>query len=299
MPIKYRRQQGMVLPFTLIILAILLIMASLMMQRSDGLLNQVHAERQLWQARLNIHSAEQRVQFAMLVGVQEPGGYRLGDTFVPIDGTPLLLSNQVTVRVQDQAGLLSLFYIRKDLLRTLLAYYYPLPEAEQLLNDIIAWQNIYADPPMGRAAPMRSLDELMRLPGVTPGQFNGNEETPGLSDYLVLSGSSWINYGAIPLPLMQILHGLSQQELSAFGRARESGQWRTAQQWLFEHGLGGAGNELTPSSRYIINYEYNGLRARGDYQIRAQAGTPARRRAWMFPHVPRAYRISNENNEFN
>lgn len=293
------RQQGMVLPFTLIILAILLIMASLMMQRSDSLLNQVHAERQLWQARLNIHSAEQRVQFAMLVGVQEPGGYRLGETFVPIDGTSLLLSNEVSVKVQDQAGLLSLFYIRKNLLRTLLSHYYSNSQAKQLLHNIITWQNIYADAAVGRGAPMRSLDELMRVPGVSAAKFNGSEGEPGLSDYLVLSGSSWINYGAIPLSLMQVVYGLDRQELAFFGEAREKGQWRIIQQWLFEQGIGGTGNELTPSSHYIIDYEYNGLRARGDYQIRAQAGNPVRRRAWMFPHVPRAYRIDNENNELN
>lgn len=287
-----RTQQGMILPLTLLILAILIIMSSLMIQRSDGQLNRLHVDRKLWQAQLKFHSAEQRVQFAMLVGDQEPGGYRLGDTFIPTDSEPLLLSNDVTVKVQDQAGLLSLFYINKSLLLNLLNSYYSADQANEIANAIIDWQNISAEVPYGRAAPMRSLDELMLIPGITPEIYNGTASQPGLKKWLALSGSSWINFGAISPALMARIYSAGELEIEAFITARKRGRWNQVRQILFDWGLGGGEQALTPSSRYMIEYEYQGIRATGDYQLRASAGTPARRRAWYFPDVTRTFRMS-------
>lgn len=286
-----RKQQGMVLPLTLLILAILLIMSSLMIQRSDSQLNRLHVDRKLWQAQLKFHSAEQRVQFAMLVGEQEPGGYRLAGTFIPIDNEPLLLSNDVTIKVQDQAGLLSLFYINKTLLLGLLNSYYSADQATDIANAIIDWQNIDADIPYGRGGPMRSLDELMLIPGITPEIYNGTASRPGLKHWLTLSGSSWINFGAISPALMARIYSAGELEINAFIEARKRGRWRRVQEILFDWNLGGTGQSFTPSSRYMIEYEYQGIRARGDYQIRASAGTPARRRAWYFPDVTRTFRM--------
>ena len=285
------KQRGMILPLTLLILAILLIMSSLMIKRSDGQLNRLHVDRKLWQAQLKFHSAEQRVQFAMLVGEQEPGGYRLGETFIATDNEPLLLSNEVTIKVQDQAGLLSLFYINKSLLLSLLNSYYSADQASIVANAIIDWQNIHAEIPYGRAAPFRSLDELMLIPGITPAIYNGTAEQPGLKHWLTLSGSSWVNFGAISPQLMARIYSAGELEINAFLEARKRGRWSRVQEILFDWSLS---NEymLTPSSRYMIEYEYQGIRARGDYQLRASAGTPARRRAWYFPDVTRTFRMS-------
>lgn len=287
-----RRQQGMILPLTLLILAILLIMSSLMIQRSDSQLNSLHVDRQLWEAQLKFHSAEQRTQFAMLVGDQEPGGYRLGDTFIPTDSEPLLLSNEVTIRVQDQAGLLSLFYIQKTLLVNLFNSYYGADQANSIVNDIINQQNIDAEQPAGRGAPFRSLDELMLIPGITADLYNGRGDEPGLKHWLTLSGSSWVNFAAIAPGLMARIYAVGELELESFIAARKRGQWRQVQTMLLDWGLGGQGSDLTPSSRYLIEYEYKGIRAKGDYQMRTSAGVPARRRAWYFPEVTRTFRES-------
>ena len=285
-------QQGMILPLTLLVLAILLIMASLMVQRADSQLNRLHVDRKLWRAELHFHTSEQRAFFAMLVGDQEPGGYRLGDTFIPSDGEPLLLSNDVTIRVQDQAGLLSTYYLKKPLLNNLLTSYYDVEQAQNIVNDMIQWQDISAKERQGRAAPFRSLDELMLIPGITPEVYNGTSEQPGLKHWLTLSGSSWINFAAVPASLMARLYPMGELELAEFMDAKRRGQWRKVQNTLLEWRLTSGGDELTPSSRYIIEYEYEGIRARGDYQIRAAAGVPARRRAWHFPEVTRTFRLS-------
>lgn len=287
-----RSQQGMILPLTLLILAILLIMSSLMIQRSDSQLNRLYVDRQIWEAELAFHSAEQRVQFAMLVGEQEPSGYRVGDTFIPTDGEPLLLSNQVTIRVQDQAGMLSLFYINKTLLLNLLNSYYVPDQANSIANAIIEWQNIDAEVPSGRGAPFRSLDELMLIPGITPEIYNGTADEPGLKHWLALSGSSWINFGAISPGLMQRIFTVGELEIANFVEARKRGRWSQVQEMLAQWNLAGQGSDLTPSSRYMIEYEYKGIRAKGDYQIRASAGNPARRRGWFFPDVTRTFRLA-------
>lgn len=287
-----RTQQGMILPLTLLILAILLIMSSLMIQRSDSQLNRLHTDRQLWEAQLKFHTAEQRTQFAMLVGDEEPGGYRLGDTFIPIDGEPLLLSNDVTINVQDQAGLLSLFYINKSLLFNLLNSYYGADQASQIAKAIIDWQNINAETFYGRGAPMRSLDELMLIPGITPEIYNGSVSQPGLKQWLVLWGVDWINYGAISPKLLVKLFAVGELEIERFVEARKGGRWSEVQQILSDWGMPGQLDALVPSARYAIEYEYQGIRAKGDYQIRVSADTPAQRRGWYFPDVTRTFRMT-------
>lgn len=320
---RYRsRQQGLILPLTLIILAILTTMGSLLLQRNHQLIEQVELRRDQWQARLAIHNAEQRVMLTFLVGDQEPGAYRLGEVQLRTDGTPLKLSNDVWVSVQDQAGLLSLRYQRPDALHTLIRSFVAEPQASNITHRILAFQRpVSGEAALNqqhapREALMRSLDELMLIDGITPQWYNGRsnlrpfDQYPqdgerfsalqqwqplpdvGLRDVLTLTGSSYINYASVPETLLRRIYRATDADIERLNRLKSQSNWSGVASTLTDLGLM-SGFQLTPSSRYIIRYQFGDIQARGDYQVRTTT-LPPRRRSWYFPD---RYRYFNHHKE--
>ncbi|WP_332399047.1 S-protein secretion component K [Vibrio metschnikovii] len=318
----HHRQQGLILPLTLIILAILTIMGSLLLQRNHQLIEQVELRRDQWQARLAIHNAEQRVMLTLLVGDQEPGAYRLGDVQLRTDGTPLKLSNDVWVSVQDQAGLLSLRYQRADAIRMLVRSFVSEPQASNITQGILTFQRpATGEVPLNqqhapREALMRSLDELMLIDGITPQWYNGRrnlrplDEYPedaerlqilqqwqplpdvGLRDLFTLTGSSYINYATVPEALLRRIYRATDADIERLNRLKGQSNWSGVASTLTDLGLVGE-LQLTPSSRYIIRYQFGDIQARGDYQVRSTT-LPPRKRSWYFPD---RYRYFNHHKE--
>lgn len=305
------RQQGLILPLTLIILAILTIMGSLLLQRNHQLIEQIELRREQWVARLAIHNAEQRVMLTLLVGTQEPGAYRLGDVQLRTDGTPLKLSNDVWVSVQDQAGLLSLRYQRPDAIRALIRTFVNEPQASNITQMILTFQQpMQGDRSLSqesstREALMRSLDELMIINGITPELYNGRsslrpfEQYPqdksrysalqqwqtlpeiGLRDVFTLTGSSYINYATVPESLLRRIYRATDADIERLNRLKNQSNWSGVASSLVDLGLVDE-LQLIPSSRYIIRYQYGDIQARGDYQVRSTI-LPPRKRSWYFP----------------
>ncbi|MGR5211843.1 S-protein secretion component K [Vibrio rotiferianus] len=312
MMLDTKHQKGVVLPLTLIILAILTIMVSVLLGKSNQSVEQVRQVRDKWEAKKAIHSAEQRVQFAMMVGLQHPGAFQLGDIQLRTDGMPTKLSNGVWVSIQDQSGLLSLRFLRRDLMQLLMRSYVNEPRASNIVNDIIRYQSdtnsevkIGAIPP--REALFRSLDEVMLIPGITSDWYNGRRNLNleqsstvpsynsdlreyGLRDLFTLSGSENMNMAAVPNELLKRVFGLHQRDIDRLERLKTRGDWNGVVSSLTALGLN-AQTQSVPSSYYIIRYQYGNVQARGDYQVRTMT-LPPRKREWFFPDNYRYFDIS-------
>lgn len=285
-----KRNMGMVLPMTLIVMTILISISLMIVIRTDTLLTEQAYEQNRWAARLKINDAEHRLFLSMLVGEQEPGGFSLGNVYIPVDGEPLKLSNDVIVRVQDQAGVLSLRFYDHDKMSKLLSSYH-VSDPRVVSELIFKWQDPHSD--YGRGALFRSLDELMLIKEVTPNVYNG-EYGDGLRDYTALLGSSWVNYASIPDGLLsRDVYDFSPAEIDNIKRYKRNRQWQLLSDVIFKNGLSNEGLELTQSSRYYIYFEYNGYRARGEYQIRTTSRFPPRRSIWFFPDNER-FAIKND-----
>ncbi|NAX45374.1 MULTISPECIES: hypothetical protein [unclassified Vibrio] len=298
-------QQGVILPLTLIILAILTVMASVVMVRDRNKLAETEQMRDQWQARLEIHNAEQRVMYAMLAGEQQPGAYQLGNTLLLTDGTPVKLSNDVWVSIQDQAGLLSLRFMDRKLLTELFRHYLGPGSDVNTTQAIIDWQTPGGEVPINqtiipRKALFRSLDELMLLPSITPEIYNGrwnivDQETQttevealinlpkfGLRDLLTLSGQDHLNYAATPDILLQILYGFTADDIERLDRLKANANWRAVQSSFQSLGMTFGEGSMSPGVDYTIRFQYQGVKARGEYEIYVYS-LPVPRISWYFP----------------
>ncbi|EEY50294.1 hypothetical protein VCSRO93_3485 [Vibrio cholerae] len=303
------RQRGVVLPLTLIIIAVLSAMASIVMLRDKSNLIDTESLRDQWQARLAIHNAEQRLFYAMLAGEQQPGAYQLGNTLLLTDGTPTRLSNDVWVSIQDHAGLMSLRFVDKKLLTELLRAYLGPGVDSNTTQAIIDWQTPGGTLPIDgsripRQALFRSLDEVMLIPGITPDIYNGrwsliNEANPldnelsslpkyGLRDLLTLAGQDHLNYAAMPDILLQILYGFKSDDIDRLNRLKANTNWRGVQSTFQSLGMPFSENSMSPSVDYTIRFQYKGVKARGEYEIYPYS-LPIPRISWYFPDQTRHF----------
>ncbi|MGP7735190.1 type II secretion system protein GspK [Oceanimonas smirnovii] len=288
------KQQGVVLPLALIVITIMVTMASILLVRSNAEIDEAALVQEQWQARLKINDAEQELLLSMFAGEQLPGGYNVGDLFIPTDGTFIKLKNGVEVAVQDLAGLLSLHYLRRAELVRLFTGYTDEQQATDIVNHIIRWQRQNADGEalaLERNAPFRSLDELMLIPGITPDMFNDNDERPGLRSVLALSGSSFVNFAAVPDFLLVHAFGLTDNDVSRVTSLKERRKWDDISAMIFDLGIA-VDQSLIPSSRYRVLYKYNGVSARAEYQVRTTIPLPPRKRLWYFPDHERHFLMS-------
>ncbi|CAM3774822.1 hypothetical protein VA7868_02561 [Vibrio aerogenes CECT 7868] len=309
---RKHRQSGIVLPLTLIILAVLTLMASSLLSKGQDQSDKAFRLNQQWQARLAINNAEQRVLFAMMVGDQLPGGYQLGDTVLLTDSSNTKLSNGVWVSLQDHAGLVSLSFIDKSILTELVRSYIPGPDAVRVTQAIIDWQRrpengsqlpSYDDQVLPRNSPFRSLDELMLIPGITSQIYNGRrnlaeaEENPqneagslpelpkfGLRDLLSVRGaeSDGINFAAVPDAILSRAFHVTPYNLDVLRRMKQRGNWAGIRRFLASNNISTGAADSVPSSFYTIRFQYHGIQARGIYRVLPRM-LPTPRLIWYFP----------------
>ncbi|OOF20396.1 hypothetical protein BZJ17_13145 [Salinivibrio sp. IB574] len=279
------KQQGIVLPLTLVIISMLLTIGSMMLIKADTKLQSAVSASKRVDALLHIHSAEQRLFFGMLAGERLPMGYQIGDLFLRTDGEPIKLDNGVHVSLQDLKGLVSLRYIKKVNLVSILRLYVSEKEADEIASSIIRWQS-QDNGGYGRQDLFRSMDELLLIDGITPEIYNGTASKPGLRDLTVLNHAIDVNYAVVPNYVLKHVYGLSGYEISRIEYLKVNQRWRELESYLYEIGLG---SELTPSTRLRVQYEYNGVRASAEYRIRPGTSMPPPIRMWRFPDYERYF----------
>lgn len=280
-----RYQNGAILPLTLMIIAILMMIGSILVIKSNSSISDAQIAKDRFEARLKIHSAEQRLFFGIYAGERLPVGYQIGNLFLRSDGEPVLLSNGVSLSIQDIMGLVSLRFIKRNELRTLLSIYVDSETAKDITEKIISWQRRNPEN-YGRQDLFRSMDELLLIDGITPDIYNGTENKPGLKNLFALNNAIENNFSVVPNFLLKNMYSLTNEQIDRIEKLKIKKRWNHLSRYLSELGLG---SELVPSSRMRVYYEYNGFRAVAEYQIHSATSLPPPIRLWRFPDNKRHF----------
>jgi len=295
----FHKQRGVVLPLTLIILAVLTAMASIVILRSEQNIDEASYAREKWEARLQIHDAEQRLFYAFYGGESHSGGFQLGATLLRTDSEPTRLSNDVWVSIQDADGLVGLTFLNRQRLSEVMRLFYAEPEASNIVRRIIAWQSENGDLKEitgdyhARNDLFRSLDELMLVPGIGAEEYNGswsmkgdNQLTDcchyGLRDLLSIRARTSPNLVAMPHILLKALYGLNDPTLERLSRLKNSANWRGVVSSLKNMGIPFTSDSQFPGKEFIIRYQYGDIKARARYEILPYLFPPSRM-TWYFP----------------
>jgi len=235
-------ERGSVLPLTLIVLAILTTLAMMLSAMARSQVAEAQLLKQQWNAELAIHNVTQKVMWVLLTGRKGAREVKVDDISWPVDGTAFLIGG-VDVRIQDVAGLMSLGYYNEDDFRLLLEKLTDPSIAMQLAAELGDWidpDDFVRYKGMERAEyevvgihgfprndHLRSLDELLLLPGMTPEIYNGNRQfgMPGLRDLVVPGGMGWFNAASAPEVLLAPYLRISETDAKNLVVARESGDW--------------------------------------------------------------------------
>jgi len=239
-------ERGSVLPLTLIILAVLTTLSMMLSTLARSQMEEAQLLKDQWSAELEIHNSTQKVLWVLLTGKVGAHDVKNAGVSWPIDGTEISVEN-VDVRIQDVAGLMSLGHYDIVGFRLLLGKLTSSSVATQLANELGDWidtdslvrykgkerAEYTADGRHGfpRNDHLRSLDELLFLPTMTAEIYNGNSQagTLGLRDLLVPGGVGWFNAATAPEVLLAPSLRISEQDAARLLAARSSGNWQQFQ----------------------------------------------------------------------
>ncbi len=235
-----RRERGFVLPLALIVLALLTVLSLGLSQMARDGVRTVSAQKQIAEREVRLRSAAQWVIYQLLTGDYGMQTVSNGDISLPINGEPFLYKG-IEVRVQDAAGLLGLaFYHQQTFQRLLenLGYQQVAATLSARLEDWIdSDQRIthgggeMSDylakglPMIPRNAPIRTIDELLDVPGFTPEIFNGGPDRPGLRDLLMAGGEGYFNLATAPAVLIAPVLNISSIRAARMVALRNARQW--------------------------------------------------------------------------
>ena len=240
MNISKYRIGGFALPLVLIILTMLTAL-------SFGLTRMVSANMQLlqerktqWAEEMLIRDAFEEVVLVLLVGEYDPRSVRFESTVLPLNNTPTNI-NGLVVRIQSWSGLYSLSLLGHKNTSTVFQQLTDGKSALQISAELSDWIDEddrrqfrggeaadYASKKASqrpRNAPLRSIDELLELPSVTPDMMNGSDDVPGFRDIFLAGGEDNFDLGTAPDILIGPLLGLSDNTVREVIQAREEGDW--------------------------------------------------------------------------
>jgi len=235
-----RTVNGFALPLVLIILALLTAL-------SFGLTRLVSANMQLlqerkteWAEELQIRDALEEAIYLLLVGKYDPKSVNFDSASLPLNGAPVMI-NGLTVRVQSWSGLYSLSFLGYLNTNAVFRQMMDSKTAQRVSAELGDWidedtrgrfrggeEADYASKKMlqrPRNAPLRSIDELLELPSVTPDMMNGGGNTPGFRDLFLAGGEDNFDLGTAPDILVGPLLGLSRATAREVIEAREEADW--------------------------------------------------------------------------
>ena len=231
---------GFALPLVLIILALLTAL-------SFGLTRLVSANTQLlqerkteWAEELQLRDALEKAVHMLLVGKYDPKSVSLDSARLPLNSAPAVI-NGLTVRVQSWSGLYSFSLLGYQNTNAVFRQMMDSKSAQRVSAELGDWIDEdtrgrfrggegadYATRKMlqrPRNAPLRSIDEMLELPSVTPDMMNGRGKTPGFRDLFLAGGEDNFDLGTAPDILVGPLLGLSDAAAREIIKARKEADW--------------------------------------------------------------------------
>ncbi|MBU0537795.1 MAG: general secretion pathway protein GspK [Gammaproteobacteria bacterium] len=300
--IKFKKCTGFVLPLALITLAVLTVMSIGLSRMAKNHVNLAHDQLSEWQEEQIFHNTVQQLAFMFLTGQMQPNAYIWDGTLIPIDGRWLEFEG-LRIKVQDVAGMLPLQPSLSELSK-IFEYYVEPAEAQQLAATVVDWMDVDALINPGgmeaaeylasglavipRNGPMRTLEELLNIPGITRDNYYGDDSKIGLRDFFVLRkrGSS-LNVATTPEPLLEILAGGVRVNTRALLRAREQEDWPELMATLSGIGFGDEFS-LNPNGEFMLDAEFvSGRKARALIRLTPEGKQAFEILLWYFPDYER------------
>lgn len=300
------RQAGFILPFTLIVIALLTLLSVGLSQMARLQLRQTTMQKQQFQGYIDTQNANQAAIFRLLSETPGPRAFGQGKESTPIDGRPVRLARSVC-RIQDVAGLFSLGLYDEGRFRRLLSNLTDARIATQLAARLGDWidednqaryqgMEIAGYRALGlntvpRNGPLRSMDELLEIPGMTAALYNGQPDSnlPGLRDLLTAGGPGWFNAAAAPSIVLGSYLNFSPGELAAVEQARQDGNWQEFNRLVRSAGVGNwEMPPSTPSRQFRISCQTpQGFRGRSQVQLKMASEPLYEVLLWQYPDYER------------
>ncbi|MBC7002112.1 general secretion pathway protein GspK [Photobacterium sp. BZF1] len=294
-----RVQKGAILPLTLIIMAILSVLALSIVSRARDTLEFTIEQKQEFADYIAINNAMTNAVYMLSVGVPSPNAFTLpgsAEQKVYVDGRVMDFEG-VQTSIQDSAGLLSLAVASHQDFYNLLRTFTSSSQAASISKDFSNWRNPKSsssiassgrtDEYFPRHSFMRSADELLEIPGIGQSDFfNQKEGEPGLRDYVVVGGADWYNFATMPELLISALYSLSDSQLVNLLKAREDENWEYFTQLHRSLGMYSE-MPIQPSNHFLM--KFHGKHYSGRAQIGITIGDLPlfTKTLWQYPDAAR------------
>lgn len=235
------RASGFVLPLTLIVLALLTALSFGLSRMVSERMHDLQARKSLWAEEKHIKDSLEQTVLALLVGrYDEQNVYHQGKS-IPLNNLPSSV-NGLTLRAQSWSGLYSLSLIGEantvGVFKSMMSQEEALNVAAELGDWIdeddrrrfrgkeAADYRSERKSQMPRNAPLRSIDEFLELPSVTPEMMNGSEGSFGLKDIFLAGGEDNFDLGTAPEILIGPVLGVDKARAREIIKARNERDWK-------------------------------------------------------------------------
>lgn len=293
------KQSGFVLPITLVILSLLTVLSMGLSQMARQDVAKVRQRQQILNDEIQLKSAHQWALYHLLTGKPEYNIKHNASIILPVDNRPVMY-HHIEIRVQDVAGLMGLYYYQPQRFEQLLNQLTNKQHATQIAAQLKDWidkdtltsyQGMEAadylkaqQPMLPRNAPIRSLDELLELPAMTPALFNGNYKQPGLRDLLLAGGVTEFNITTAPDILLGPMLGIKGKKLAQVQTLKKANDWQHLQQIIDKIGRFFESPPFYQAFQYrIILTAPDGHKARSLIQLTPHKAKPYQQKMWQYP----------------
>ena len=296
---KTSKTQGFALPITLIILSLLTVISMGLSQMARQNVAKIQHRQNMLNNELQLKNTSQWVLYQLLTGAPDKNIKYNGTFTLPVDNSPIT-HQQIKVQVQDAAGLMGLHdnpaQAIERLLRQLTSQQQATVIAAQLKDwidkdSLTSYQGMETadylktqQPMLPRNGPIRSLDELLELPAMTPAIFNGTKNHLGLRDLMLAGGTTEFNIATAPNILLSPMLNLTGSKLTQIQSLKKTKNWRQLRQitdkmWIFFNS-----SALDQAYIYrVILTQPNGQKSRGLYRLTPSQSLPYKTIQWQYP----------------
>lgn len=297
------REKAFALPLVLVILATLTIMSISLSRMSKAQMNIAVQQQQEWRDELVIQDAFNSLLVLLLTAKRTPASLEANGISIPLDGRWIDYAG-IQVSLQDGNGLF-LVQPSQRYWELLLQQYMDDREANRIAARVVDWidqDSIASTNGMERAeylaaglqslprnGQLRSLDELLNIPGITPALFNGTgADMRGLRDLVMLNLTSpGFNPATAPKEVLKAFGNLDNSQVAALIRAREQQNWGLVAQLIDASQLGEA-VQLKAGLEVILRFRApSGAKARVAVRTSYSHLKPYEILYWYFPDYDR------------
>lgn len=298
-----RHQKAFALPLVLVILATLTIMSITLSRMAKGVVGLAQQQQQEWRDELLINDAFQQLMLLVLTAKRTPGTIESSTISIPADGRWVGYAG-LQISVQDANGLF-LIEPSTQMWQNLLKAYMPEREAVLVTARILDWLDVDGIASTGgmerteylaagidvmpRNGQLRTLDELLNIPGITPQLFNrASEGRPALRDILFLNNSrAGFNPATAPLLVLKTRMNMGDNEARDVIRYREQKNWSQLASFLGAERLGeGAQLQMGLEFTILLRTE-SGRQARVAVRVTSSHLKPYEILYWYYPDYER------------